>query len=254
MDSMGYERRISSSNIPNNPKSPLKLAIDWQPTGKSVAWRREFNRGERWRWESDRRLIRFLSVLVFSMILARNNGVVKIHFLIVTVTFCMFTHGQVSWAQESNWKPSLASVGDSILKRKSLALENRYFSSSELEQFTVVLAREMFSHFRILGIAAPQMSTGLRIFLLRSSFINPFNHSYEVFINPVITPVGDATDSGIEFCLSASGFHRIRRYKTIQLEFSKIDGTRKVIELTGSRARIAQHEMDHLDGKLISEE
>ena len=148
----------------------------------------------------------------------------------------------------------LASEGDPILQRKSSSVESKYFASVELEQFTEVLAQEMFSHFGILGIAAPQRNISLRVFLLRSSFINPFSRSYEVFINPVVTPVGDATDWRVEFCLSAGGFHWIKRYKKIRLEFSKINGTREAVELKGSRARIAQHELDHLDGKLISDE
>jgi peptide deformylase len=171
------------------------------------------------------------------------------------MTFGIFAGGSLSWAETLNWqKPSLALESDSILKTKSLPMDTKYFSSVELAHFTETLAQEMFSHFGISGISAPQMRVGLRIFLLRSSFINPFNRSYGVFINPVITPVGDATNSRIEFCLSAKGFHWIKRYKTIQLEFFKIDGTRSVIELTGSRARIAQHELGHLDGKLISDE
>lgn len=178
----------------------------------------------------------------------------KIFFLVSLIASGIFADAQNSRAQAPNWKALLAPEGDPILKKKSLPLDYKYLFSLEMQQFTSVLAHEMFSHFRILGIAAPQMSVGLRIFLLRSSFINPFNDSYDVFINPVITPVGDATDSGIEFCLSARGFHRVRRHKKIQLEFSKLDGTRNVIELTGSRARIAQHELDHLDGKLISDE
>ncbi len=180
---------------------------------------------------------------------------VKIRFLIVMLTFGIFADVRTFGAPAPNWRvSSLASEGDPILKKKSLPVDDKYFSSLELEQFTKVLAQEMFSHFRILGIAAPQMNIGLRIFLLRSSFINPFNRSYEVFINPAISHVGDTTDSGIEFCLSASGFHLIKRFKKIRLEFFKVDGTRHAIELTGARARIAQHELDHLEGKLISGE
>ena len=159
-----------------------------------------------------------------------------------------------SWAQEPKWKtPALALNNALILKARSSPVSERLFSSSELTQITQALAREMFSHFGIQGIAAPQMGIGLRIFLLRSSFLNPFNRSYDIFINPSIQPLGNSTNSGLEFCLSAKGFHWVKRYDAIQLEFHQADGMRKVIKLTGARARIAQHELDHLDGKLISE-
>lgn len=173
-------------------------------------------------------------------------------YLIVLITFCVLDGDTSSSAQPQNWKTSLATEDDPILKKKSLVLDDKYFSSLQLQKITEVLAEEMFSHFRILGISAPQMSVGIRVFLLRSSFINPFNRSFEVYINPKIVSVGDVMDTEIEFCLSTRGFHRIKRYQTIQLEFSKMNGVREVIELTGSRARIAQHELDHLDGKLIS--
>lgn len=170
------------------------------------------------------------------------------------VTFVLLSVGQILRAEPIHWKATRVSEGDPILKRRSLPVHDQYFSSAELRQLTEALAREMFSHFRILGIAAPQMSSGLRIFLLRSSFINPFNRSYEIFVNPVVSPIGDDTESGIEFCLSTSGLRRIERFKAVRLEYYKIDGTRQVAELTGSRARIAQHELDHLNGKLISDE
>ncbi len=192
--------------------------------------------------------------LIFKDKEENNSGMMNLLSFVPIVTFFMFANCHSSWAQEPSWKPLLAAEGDSILKQKSLLLEDKYFSSTHLRDLTEVLAKEMFSHFRILGIAAPQMNVSVRVFLLRSSFINPFNHSFEVYINPKITPVGNAMDSGLEFCLSTRGFHRIKRYKAIQLEFSKIDGTRKIITLSGSRARIAQHELDHLDGKLISVE
>jgi peptide deformylase len=179
----------------------------------------------------------------------------KVPLWIFVVTFSLFANGPTSWAEIPNWKDSaLALENDPILKKKALPLNNNFFSSVELTQFTEVLAQEMFSHFGISGIAAPQMGVGLRIFLLRSSFINPFSRSYEVFINPSIMPVGDSTESGIEFCLSVKGFHWMRRYQTIRLKFHKLDGTEDEIELTGSRARITQHELDHLNGKLISDE
>jgi|GEM_PF-4706069 len=176
-------------------------------------------------------------------------------FWMFLVSFRALAVDSASVIEVPNWKGAkLATESDSILKRKALPLESKFFSSADLTQFTATLAKEMFSHFGISGIAAPQVGVGLRIFLLRSSFFNPFNHSYEVFINPVVVPVGDAKDSWIEFCLSASGFHWTERYKTIRIDFFNIDGTRQFEELTGSRARIAQHELDHLDGRLISDE
>lgn len=162
---------------------------------------------------------------------------------------------QISSAHPLNWKESSrVSQTHPIVRQKSLPVDEKYFSSFELKQFTESLAKEMFSNFGILGIAAPQMGVGVRIFLLRASVLNPFNRSYDVFINPVITPIGEARYSRIEFCLTASGFHRMRRFKKIRLEYSKLDGTRDAIELTGSKARIAQHEFDHLEGKLISDD
>ena len=174
---------------------------------------------------------------------------------LLILAFGNLVGGAVAWTEAPVWKqPARVSYEDPSLKNKSLAMDGKFFSSIELTQLTEALAKEMFSNFGILGIAAPQMGVDLRIFLLRSSSFNFFSRSYKVFINPLMSPVGDSASSNLEFCLSTRGFHWTKRFKTIQLEFNKVDGAREVIELTGWRARVVQHEIDHLDGKLISEE
>lgn len=159
-----------------------------------------------------------------------------------------------AWAEAPVWnKPARVEYEDPSLKKKSLPVDDKFFSSAQLTQLTGAMAKEMFSNFGILGIAAPQMGVDLRIFLLRSSSLNFFNRSFEVFINPSISPVGDSASSNLEFCLSTRGFHWTKRFKTVRLEFYRVNGMREVVELTGWRARVVQHEIDHLDGKLISD-
>lgn len=104
------------------------------------------------------------------------------------------------------------------------------------------------------GLAAPQVGVGLRMFVYsfaeddgtpwRGVAINP-----ELWITPAPAVVADDEDE--EGCLSFPG----ERYPLVRAEHARliaVDGDNSPIELraSGWRARILQHEFDHLDGSL----
>jgi peptide deformylase len=73
-----------------------------------------------------------------------------------------------------------------------------------------------------------------------------------VFINPVITPVGNEIVEDWEGCLSIPDIRgRVPRVRTIKV--SALDRTGSPIEITSHDfpARVIQHETDHLDGVLF---
>ena len=98
------------------------------------------------------------------------------------------------------------------------------------------------------GIAAPQVGISKRIFIASP---NAKPGEEKVFINPVIfKTVGEQV--GLEGCLSlpdVSG--EVRRAKKIEFEYLDLDGKKKQGEACDFMARIFQHELDHLDGKLL---
>ena len=108
---------------------------------------------------------------------------------------------------------------------------------------------------RGVGLAAPQIGVGLRIFtwqLANDDGIPPRG----VVINPYLTtskaPAGDPDPHDeVEGCLSVPGeSFPLRRGETATLTGLALDGTELRYEATGWFARMLQHEYDHLNGFL----
>jgi peptide deformylase len=95
------------------------------------------------------------------------------------------------------------------------------------------------------GIAAPQVGVGKRIFIAESS------EGPIALINPVFTKKSKKTLGGEEGCLSIPGkFDAVRRCKSVTIKALTIEGKPIVFTAENFFARILQHELDHLDGFL----
>ena len=98
-----------------------------------------------------------------------------------------------------------------------------------------------------LGLAAPQVNRSERI------FVTNLWGKYHVFINPVIERVSEDVGTEKEACLSLPGVMvRVRRPKMVWVTY--YDAAGKLYESKKFKrrdARVVQHEMDHLSGKLI---
>jgi len=71
-------------------------------------------------------------------------------------------------------------------------------------------------------------------------------------VNPVIVERGDETESDEEGCLSMQGIQvPVERALTVRLEGRDPEGGEISLDLSELGARVAQHELDHLDGVLI---
>ncbi len=72
-----------------------------------------------------------------------------------------------------------------------------------------------------------------------------------VLINPVIEPLGDDQEPGVEGCLSLPGMlGMVPRYTRIRYTAVAPDGSTIDRQASGYHARVVQHECDHLDGIL----
>ena len=105
------------------------------------------------------------------------------------------------------------------------------------------------------GLAAPQVGVGLRIYTYsypddegnpwRGVIINP-----ELWMHP-LEPGQPDPDEESEGCLSFPGERfPLRRSDRVLVTGTDLDGEPVRIEVDGWRARIMQHEFDHLDGIL----
>ena len=72
------------------------------------------------------------------------------------------------------------------------------------------------------------------------------------FINPVIKNISKETSTYEEGCLSIPDtFIEIERPKMCEVEFIDLDGKKKILKCEGLLSTCLQHEINHLDGKLI---
>lgn len=106
-------------------------------------------------------------------------------------------------------------------------------------------------HARGRGLAAPQIGVTRRVFVMDAGW-KAGAPSPLAALDPRILWRSPATEEAEEICLSIPGRPvQVRRAAAIRLAFADAEGARHEIALEGAAARIAQHELDHLDGVLI---
>ena len=105
------------------------------------------------------------------------------------------------------------------------------------------------------GLAAPQVfvSKQLCVLEIRAEADEPAGDALPllVMINPEITPVTDLQIEVWEGCLSIENLRgKVRRYAAVEARFQDRQGVWQQRVLEGYAAVVAQHETDHLVGKL----
>lgn len=112
------------------------------------------------------------------------------------------------------------------------------------------------SQLGALGMAYPQLAIAQneswRIFTaclgMTGLLAENVRSSWDTFVNPVVTPVkSKGQDEDIEYCYSVPGLTTtVVRWKAVDISALGREPQR----IHGPSARIIQHELDHLDGKL----
>lgn len=100
------------------------------------------------------------------------------------------------------------------------------------------------------GLAAPQIGVLQRVFVMdvgwKTGEMEPM-----ACINPEIVSCSEARVTGEEGCLSLPGVSvEVERFAEIELRYTDLTGERLTRLLAGFAAICAQHELDHLDGKM----
>jgi peptide deformylase len=97
------------------------------------------------------------------------------------------------------------------------------------------------------GLAATQVGILRRVFVFQ-----PEEDVTTTVVNPTVTPDGDERAVDEEGCLSIQGILLpVERSVRVRLEGRDEAGGEVRLELEGLAARVAQHELDHLDGVLM---
>lgn len=172
------------------------------------------------------------------------------------------------------WSPQLPAppfkhvcqIGDPTLRLKAGDVPLEELSSDRMKHILLVL-RSVMKNYKSVGISAPQIGIPLRIMMIeipeyvvqhfgpevcktREIFTTPFR----VFINPVMEIKDFKQTLFPEACESLKGMSAlVPRYRGVHLKGYEYDGSPTECDVTGWAARIIQHEMDHLNGRIYTD-
>ena len=141
----------------------------------------------------------------------------------------------------------IITVPDEILKKISDPVEKIGINEKKLID-------DLFETMYVsngIGLAAVQIGILKRILVVDVSTKDEKNQPI-VLINPVIKNLSDDTSVYEEGCLSIpETFIEIERPKICEVEYIDEKGSKKNLECDGLLSTCIQHEINHLDGKLI---
>ena len=153
----------------------------------------------------------------------------------------------------------VARMGHPVLRTVARRLERAEIKSAQVQAFVDDIIETMME-YRGVGLAAPQVYEGLRVFVALLSepdaAANQDDHANAsdavVLINPEITIVDPNLVEDWEGCLSIPDIRgQVPRFKEIIVR--ALDRRANPIEIRAAdfQARVVQHETDHLDGVLF---
>lgn len=143
--------------------------------------------------------------------------------------------------------------GDPILRKRAKDISRDF---PDLPDFIKDMYDTMYAAHGI-GLAAPQIGKGIRLFVVDGT---PLDEEEEedmsgfkkVFINPEILDEMGNSWAFEEGCLSIPNIREnVLRQEIIRIRYVDEHWNAKEEEYSGIKARIIQHEYDHLDGKLF---
>ena len=147
----------------------------------------------------------------------------------------------------------VARMGHPVLRTRARSVEKSEVKSVVIQRLIDDMMETM-AEYRGVGLAAPQVYEGVRIFVasLDAGDQDGEDSQPVAVINPEITIVGSDVVEDWEGCLSIPDIRgRVPRAREIRLRGFGRDGARLDLALRDFPARVAQHETDHLDGILF---
>lgn len=140
---------------------------------------------------------------------------------------------------------TIRTYGDPVLRQRAVEV-------TDIDGSIVALVDNMIETMYAapgLGLAAPQVGVGKRLFVYD---LND-DQGPKTIVNPTVAESGGAWTFE-EGCLSVPGIYfTIERPRDILLTGWDLDGNEVRIEATELQSRLFQHEFDHLDGTLLLE-
>lgn len=150
--------------------------------------------------------------------------------------------------------------GEPVLRKKTVEIGKDY---PDLDQLIENMYETMYKAHGI-GLAAPQVGLNIRLFVIDASPLAE-DEDYvdikdelalckKVFINPKITKRDGELWKFNEGCLSIPDIREdIKRLENITIEYFDQNWNKKTENFGDVRARIIQHEYDHIEGILFTD-
>lgn len=143
--------------------------------------------------------------------------------------------------------------GDPVLRKKGLDIP----VGSDIKE----LISDMFETMRAasgVGLAAPQIGKSLRLFIVDSKPMHEDDEEEkpltQAFINPEILEEDGEEWAFEEGCLSIPGIREdVKREEFIKIKYFDEDWNEHIEEFDDIKARIIQHEYDHIEGILFTD-
>jgi len=143
--------------------------------------------------------------------------------------------------------------GHPLLKEQAVSVTRDYLDLDEL----IADMFETMQDANGIGLAAPQINQSIRLFIIGERETDePQEGKYEgtVFINPEIINETGILNSKIEGCLSIPGIEvSIVRQTDLRIRYFNESFKEIEEEFNGWKARVIQHEYDHLEGILMTD-
>lgn len=148
---------------------------------------------------------------------------------------------------------SIVLYGDPVLKKRAREIDQE--GTVDVKQ----LSEDMFETMRAasgIGLAAPQIGKSIRMFVVDASPLEDeeIGDFRQVFINPEIVEENGEEWPFEEGCLSIPGVREdVTRNEKLLIRFFDENWVAHEEEYDGMKARIIQHEYDHLNGVLFTD-
>jgi peptide deformylase len=131
--------------------------------------------------------------------------------------------------------------GDAVLRKRAADIQ----AGTDLKQLILDMYETMYAAHGI-GLAAPQIGKSVRLFVVDGTTLDEeptLKDFKQAFINPVIVN---------ESCLSIPNIREdVSRKEKIKVKYFDENWKPKEETFNGMKARIIQHEYDHIEGKLF---
>lgn len=150
----------------------------------------------------------------------------------------------------------IVGLGDPILRKEAQPITKDYPGLNELinDMFETMYTADG------VGLAAPQIDRSIQLVVIGFRPYDEATDTYgeeeerHVLINPEIISEGDKKGYFNEGCLSLPDIHEnVLRPETIVLHWFDENWEEHNEEISGLFARVAQHEIDHLHGKVFTD-